>query len=107
APRPVPRAPEPAAGRQSQLAFGAETARVCRRESNGAHLTSIAPMIKESHRISLCVDVFVPLARSAPALLPSVAVGPALSVLRGAERHLGRWLVLADVATKAGDPGPL
>lgn len=93
-----------AASRQSHLAFGAETARVCRRESNGAHLTAIAPMIKESHRISLCVDLFVPLARSAP--IP-VFVGPALGVLRGAERHLGRWLVLADVAAKAGDDGPL
>jgi hypothetical protein len=93
-----------AASRQSHLAFGAETARVCRRESNGAHLTALAPMIKESHRISLCVELFVPLARSAP--IP-VHVGPALAVLRGAERHLGRWLVLADVATKAGDDGPL
>jgi len=93
-----------AASRQSHLAFGAETARVCRRESNGGHLVSVAPMIKESHRISLCVELFVPLARSAPV---PVHVGPALSVLRGAERHLGRWLVLADVATKAGDPGPL
>ena len=36
-----------------------------------------------------------------------VHVGPALGVLRGAERHLGRWLVLADVAAKAGDMGPL
>lgn len=93
-----------AASRQSHLAFGAETARVCRRESNGAHLTAIAPMIKESHRISLCGDLFVPLARSAPV---PVHVGPALAVLRGAERHLGRWLVLADVASKAGDDGPL
>jgi len=93
-----------AASRQSHLAFGAETARVCRRESNGAHLTAIAPMIKESHRISLCVELFVPLARSAPV---PVLVGPALGVLRGAERHLGRWLVLADVATRAGDLGPL
>ncbi|HEY8078962.1 MAG TPA: hypothetical protein VIF62_32745 [Labilithrix sp.] len=93
-----------AASRQSHLAFGAETARVCRRESNGAHLSAIAPMIKESHRIALCVELFVPLARSAPI---AVHVGPALGVLRGAERHLGRWLVLADVATKAGDLGPL
>jgi hypothetical protein len=93
-----------AASRQSHLAFGAETARVCRRESNGAHLTAIAPMIKESHRIALCVELFVPLARSAPT---PVHVGQALAVLRGAERHLGRWLVLADVATKAGDDGPL
>lgn len=96
-----------AASRQSHLAFGAETARVCRRESNGAHLMSIAPMIKESHRISLCVDVFVPLSRSSATLLQGVNVGPALAVLRGAERHLGRWLVLADVATKSGDTGPL
>lgn len=93
-----------AASRQSYLAFGAETARVCRRESNGGHLTAIAPMIKESHRISLCIDVFVPLARSAPV---SAHVGPALEVLRGAERHLGRWLVLADVAARAGDLGPV
>ncbi len=93
-----------AASRQSHLAFGAETARVCRRESNGAHLASIAPMIKESHRIALCVELFVPLVRSAPV---PVHIGPALAVLRGAERHLGRWLVLADVAAKAGDLGPL
>jgi hypothetical protein len=93
-----------AASRQSHLAFGAETARVCRRESNGAHLSAIAPMIKESHRIALCVELFVPLARSAPV---PVHIGPALAVLRGAERHLGRWLVLADVAAKAGDLGPL
>ncbi|MDB4942733.1 MAG: hypothetical protein JWP97_2267 [Labilithrix sp.] len=93
-----------AASRQSHLAFGAETARVCRRESNGAHLTAIAPMIKESHRIALCVELFVPLARSAPV---SGHIAPALAVLRGAERHLGRWLVLADVATKSGDHGPL
>jgi hypothetical protein len=93
-----------AASRQSHLAFGAETARVCRRESNGAHLSAIAPMIKESHRIALCVELFVPLARSAPV---PVHVGSALGVLRGAERHLGRWLVLADVAAKAGDLGPL
>ena len=28
-------------------------------------------------------------------------------MLREAERHLGRWLVLGEVATRAGDPGPL
>lgn len=93
-----------AASRQSHLAFGAETARVVRGESNGAHLTSLAPMIKESHRISLCVELFVPLARSGPHALRAV---PALAVLRGAERHLGRWLVLAEVAAKSGDSTPL
>jgi hypothetical protein len=92
-----------AASRQSHLAFSAETARVARSESNGAHLAALAPMIKESHRISLCVELFVPLARAAPV---SRSIAPALNVLRGAERHLGRWLVLAEVATKAGDTGP-
>lgn len=92
-----------AASRQSHLAFGAETARVVRDESNGARLGALAPMIKESHRIALCGEIFVPLARNAPV---SRDIAPALKVLRGAERHLGRWLVLAEVAAKAGDPGP-
>jgi hypothetical protein len=61
-------------------------------------------MIKESHRISMCVELFVPLVRGTPV---AAHVGPALSVLRGAERHLGRWLVLAEVAVKAGDLTPL
>ena len=93
-----------AGGQKGQVAFAAETARVCRRESNGAHLAGIAPMIKEAHRISLCTELFVPIARGGAV---PVHIGPALAVLRGAERHLGRWLVLADVATKAGDTSPL
>ena len=93
-----------AASRQSHLAFGAELARVARGESNGALLAQLAPMIKESHRIAMCIDLFVPLARALPV---GKEVGPALAVLRGAERHLGRWLVLADVAVKAGDLSPL
>lgn len=93
-----------AANRQSYLSFAAETSRVVRGESNGAHLLAVAPMIKEAHRISLCTDVFVPLLRRAP--VPR-AIAPALAVLRGAERHLGRWLVLAEVAVRAGEPEPL
>jgi hypothetical protein len=93
-----------AASRQSHLAFGAELARVARGESSGALLAQLAPMIKESHRISMCIELFVPLVRSLPI---AGNVGPALSVLRGAERHLGRWLVLAEVAVKAGDTTPL
>ena len=89
-----------AASRQSHLAFGAELARVARGESNGALLAQLAPMIKESHRIAMCVELFVPLVRAAPM---AAHIGPALTVLRGAERHLGRWLVLAEVAVKAGD----
>ena|SRR5579883_2155329 len=93
-----------AASRQSHLAFGAELARVARGESNGTLLAQLAPMIKESHRIAMCIELFVPLVRAAPI---AGHVGPALSVLRGAERHLGRWLVLAEVAVKAGDLTPL
>ena len=93
-----------AGSRQSHLAFGAELARVARGESNGAHLAALAPMIKESHRISMCVELFVPLARGEA--IPA-HVGPALTVLRGAERHLGRWLLLGEVAVKAGDTTPI
>jgi hypothetical protein len=95
-----------AGSRQSHLAFGAETARVVRGESNGAHLAALAPMIKESHRIAMCTDLFVPLAR-AGMTFGACNIGPALTVLRGAERHLGRWLVLGEVAAKAGDKTPL
>ncbi len=47
--------------RHPHLAFAAEVARVARGESNGAHIASVAPKIKESHRIGLCAEVFVPL----------------------------------------------
>jgi len=87
----------------AHLAFAAETARIARGESSGAHVVSLAPKIKESHRIALCLELFLPLIWARP-LAP--AIGPALSVLRDAERHLGRWLVLAEVAARAGDKGP-
>src|SRR5450755_3816344 len=92
-----------ARSRHAHLAFAAETARIARGESSGAHVVSLAPKIKESHRIALCLELFLPLTWSRP-LAP--AIGPALSVLREAERHLGRWLVLAEVAARAGDKGP-
>jgi hypothetical protein len=93
-----------AASRQSHLAFGAELARVARGESNGALLAQLAPMIKESHRISMCIELFVPLVRALPI---AGHVVPALAVLRGAERHLGRWLVLAELAVRSGDALPI
>jgi hypothetical protein len=52
----------------------------------------------------MCTELFVPLARGT---VLAKHVGPALGVLRGAERHLGRWLVLAEVAVRAGDMSPL
>jgi hypothetical protein len=93
-----------ATSRHPHLAFAAEVARVARRESNGEHVHSLAPKIKESHRIALCMEVFVPLQWFGA--LP-VDIAPALAVLRDAERHLGRWLVLGEIAVRAGDVRPL
>jgi hypothetical protein len=89
-----------AASRHPHLVLAAEVARVQRGESDGKHGTSVAPMVKESFRVSLCAQVFVPLLWRPP--LPSAASG-ALSVLRGAERNIGRWLVLAELGRRAGD----
>jgi hypothetical protein len=89
-----------AISRHAHLAFAAEVARLARGESNGVAFASLAPKIKESHRIALCLELMVPLL-AGPALPKGVA--PALNVLRDAERHLGRWLVLAEIAERAGD----
>ncbi|HEV8246568.1 MAG TPA: hypothetical protein VGP93_12405 [Polyangiaceae bacterium] len=93
-----------AVSRHAHIAFAAEVARVARHESSGAHIASIAPKIKEAHRIALCLELFVPLLWQAP--LDS-SIAPALAVLRDSERHLGRWLVLAEIAVRAGDQQPL
>jgi hypothetical protein len=85
-------------------AFAAEVARSSRGEARGARMATLAPKIKEAHRILLCSEVFAAMLSSKA--LP-VEVAPALAVLRDAERHLGRWLLLAEVATRAGDPRPL
>ena len=89
-----------ASSHPSHVAFGAELARVSRGESGGAFLAELAPKIKECHRIAMCTDLFAPLVR-APCV--STGVVPAFSLLRSAERHLGRWLLLAEVSVKAGD----
>ncbi len=103
-PQLTPQLAKLAATRHSLTSFCAETARVVRKESNGALLERLAPMIKEAHRITMCVDIFVPLVRTPRA---PKEIGRALFVLREAERHLGRWLVLAEVAQRGGDPTPL
>lgn len=90
--------------RHPVVAFAAEVARLSRGEARGPRLASLAPKIKEAHRIRLCSEFFAGMA-AAPAL--PVGVAPALTVLRDAERHLGRWLLLAEVASRAGDPTPL
>jgi hypothetical protein len=93
-----------AMNRHPVLAFTAEVARLSRGESRGELIASLAPKIKEAHRIALCSEVFVSLLSRGP--LP-LAIAPALAVLRDAERHLGRWLLLGELATRAGDPKPL
>lgn len=93
-----------ASSRHPLLAFAAEVARLSRGEARGSQLASLAPKIKEAHRILLCNELFSTLL-ARPAL--PLEVAPALAVLRDAERHLGRWLLLAEVATRAGDPQPL
>jgi hypothetical protein len=92
-----------ASSQKAHVSFAAEVARMARGEETSAHLTALAPKIKESHRIALCIDLFLPLTRG---VRLSAGVAPALSVLRGAERHLGRWLLLAEVASLAGDGQP-
>lgn len=99
-----------ASARQAHVCFAAEMARSARGDDGSDHLVALAPKIKESHRIALCVDLFLPLVqgpRSAEGLQLPKGIAPALAVLRGAERHLGRWLVMAELATLAGDPQPL
>lgn len=91
--------------RHPHVAMGAEVARVARGESNGQRSVAVAPKIKESHRIALCSELFVPLLQSKPSLPAPIA--PSLGVLRASERHLGRWLVLAELAGLAGDHEPL
>lgn len=93
-----------AMNRHPVLAFAAEVARLTRGEARGELIASLAPKIKEAHRIALCSELFVSLLARGP--LP-ISIAPALAVLRDAERHLGRWLLLGQLAARAGDPKPL
>ncbi|RYZ08824.1 MAG: hypothetical protein EOO73_05880 [Myxococcales bacterium] len=93
-----------AQSRHPVVAFAAEVARLSRGEARGGRIASLAPKIKEAHRIALCSELFLWLL-SQPAL--PVEIAPAIAVLRDAERHLGRWLLLGEVATRAGDDSPL
>jgi hypothetical protein len=98
-----------AASTKTQIAFAAEVARTCRGEPTGARLAALAPRIKEAHRIALCVELLLPLALNARRISEKAcaAMGDALHVLRGSERHLGRWLVMAEIAHRGGDERPM
>jgi len=90
---------------KTQLAFAAEVARSCRGELTGPRLFALAPRIKEAHRIALCVDLLLPLSLRLDAVPQKAcaSLADALHVLRGSERHLGRWLVMAEIAHHGGD----
>lgn len=104
-----PRLTEPLAKLSSNpkthLAFAAELARVTRGEANGVRLAGLAPKLKESFRIAVCTDAFLPLTR-AEFELPS-SMRKAVAVLRDSERHLGRWMILAEISMRIGDTEPL
>jgi hypothetical protein len=85
----------------SSVSMFSEAARVCRGEANGALLAELSTRAKESVRLAFIERLGYPL-REAGVEAP-LAICPALGVLRSAERHVGRWLVLAEVAVKAGD----
>ncbi len=89
----------------SSVALGAEAARVCRGEANGARLAELAARLKESSRLAFVEKFLVPIAEAPWAAPPNIAAS--LGVLRCAERHLGRWLVMAQVAVRSGDSTPI
>ncbi len=89
-----------AANRHRHLVFAAEVARVARGESNGEYCAEVAPRINESNRIALCTQMALPLLWRPP-LPPGIVRG--LAVLRASERHIGRWLVLAEIGSRSGD----
>jgi len=81
-------------------AFAAEVARMARGESSPGLLEGLAPRLKEAYRIELCESLLLPLIWAGRRVR---GIGPALRVLRDTERHLGRWLVLAELAHKSGE----
>ncbi len=86
------------------LAFGVELARVVRGEADGRALTALASRLKEEHRIEVTTELLLPLSWSARETL---RLAEACAVLRASERHLGRWLVLAEPLVRLGDERPL
>jgi hypothetical protein len=88
-------------------AFAAEVARICHGEHTGPRLFGLAPRIKESNRISLVSDLLLPVACRGVDAKICAGLADALNVLCGSERHLGRWLVMAEIAHRGGDPRPM
>jgi hypothetical protein len=98
-----------AASRHPDIAFAAMLMHRLRSGAGeGRHLVGAAARLKESARIELCTKVFAPLVNGADELpeLPAT-IAPAVKALRDAERHLGRWLILARVGVACGDQSPV
>lgn len=92
-----------AIGRPPPVLFVVEMARVLRGESRGDSLEALALRLKEASRIDLCSEVFWPMLRAEQ---PCEEATAALAVFRDAERHLGRWRLLAELAVRSGDERP-
>jgi len=90
--------------RSPHIAFAGELARTARGESNGGALAGSALRIKESHRLEMCTSLVLPLVWARQAC-PGAAEG--IRVMRDSERHLGRWLLFAQLAQQSGDSSPL
>ncbi|MEM9877033.1 MAG: hypothetical protein AAF928_19195 [Myxococcota bacterium] len=91
-----------AAAVRAPVPRGGSSARGTSAEARRALIGSVA-RIKESARIELCSELIAPLVMTPEAPSLPVAMAPAFAVLRDAERHLGRWLVLARAGHAAGD----
>lgn len=96
-----------ASSSRTLTAFAAEAARLCHGDSTGPRLFSLAPRIKEAHRISLVFDLLIPISARGASTKACAGLADALHVLCGSERHLGRWLVMAEIAHRGGDARPL
>jgi hypothetical protein len=76
---------------------------------SGDRLGGLAARLKESSRVVVIERVLAPLARAADGISARAiaTLAPMLAALRAQERHVGRWLVLAELAKRAGDERPL
>jgi hypothetical protein len=93
-----------AVSRSPQTSFAGELARTARGESTGQGLAGTALRIKESHRLEMAAGLVLPLVREGQTCAGAAA---GIRVLRDSERHLGRWLLFAELAQLSGDATPL
>ena len=93
-----------ALSRSPHLSFAGELARTARGESVGQGLSDSALRMKESHRLQIVSSLILPLVREKQGCR---GAGEGIRVLRESERHLGRWLLFAELGQLSGDTTPL